>query len=170
MLLLRGEAGFAQQGWKDAMNVSLQAHMRRFMKSYRLTYHHVFFFIRVKLLDLSRSSSLLWRKSGSIFRDQGHQRAIRKMKPSRLVALVSRRMWAKQARFVPSKAADSHQAATQSKETQAGNLTAWQHMLKGSEASRGRMLLSAVVELSVRPGHQAVTASVCSAQILRYLV
>lgn len=63
------------------------------------------------------------------------------------------------ARFAASKAADSHQAATQPRETEAGVLTAWQHMLKGSEASRGRELLSATVELSVRPGHQAVTAS-----------
>lgn len=44
-----------------------------------------------------------------------------------------------------------------------------QHVLEGSELSRGRKLLSAVVELPVRPGHQAVTASVCCAQILRYL-
>ena len=74
------------------------------------------------------------------------------------------------ARFAASKAADSHQGATQPRETEAGVLTASQHMLKASEPSRGRMLLSAVVELSVRPGHQAVTASVCSARILRYLV
>lgn len=90
------------------------------------------------------------------------------MKPSVVVALVSRRMT--KARFAASKAADSHQAATQPRETKAGVLTAWQHMLKGSEPSRGRILLSAVVDLSVRPGHQAVTASVCSDQILSYVV
>lgn len=90
------------------------------------------------------------------------------MKPSVVVALVSRRMT--EARFAASKAADSHQAPAQPRETEAGVLTAWQHMLKGSDSSRDRMLLSAVVELSVRPGHQAVTASVCSAQIFSYLV
>lgn len=82
------------------------------------------------------------------------------MKPSVVVALVSRRMT--KARFAASKAADSHRAATQPKDTEAGVLAAWQHMLKGSEPSRGKVLLSAVVELSVRPGHRAVTASVCS--------
>lgn len=86
------------------------------------------------------------------------------MKPS----LVSRRMT--KARFVASKAADTHQAPTQPRETEAGILTAWQHMLKGSESSRDRMLLSAVVEPSVSPGHQAVTASVCFAQIFSSFV
>ena len=90
------------------------------------------------------------------------------MKLCVVVALVSGTMT--KARFAASKEADSHQAATQPRETAAGVLNAWQHMLKGSEPSRGRMLLSAVVELSVSPGHQAVTASVCSAQILHDLV
>lgn len=67
----------------------------------------------------------------------------------------------RRARFAASIAAESHQAATQPREAEAGILAAWQHILKGSEDSRGRTLLSAVVELSVKPGHQAVTASVC---------
>lgn len=66
------------------------------------------------------------------------------------------------ARFAASKAADSHQAPTQPRETEAGVLTAWQQMLKGSESSRDRMLLSAVVELSVRPPGCDCISLLCS--------
>ncbi|KAK9519881.1 hypothetical protein VZT92_022582 [Zoarces viviparus] len=88
------------------------------------------------------------------------------MKPSVVVASVSRRTQARRARFAASKAAASHQAATQPRETEAGVRSAWRHMLKGSQPSRGRAPPSAAVELSVRPGHRAVTASVCSAHML----
>lgn len=168
MLLLRGEARSAQRGWSDAMNVSLQETsflMGRFMKSPFPGLHTESLCVYFPAHQAFTSSRIFWRKSSSIFRDRG---ANGKMKPSVVVAQVSRRMT--KARFAASKAADSHQGATQPRETEAGVLTASQHMLKASEPSRGRMLLSAVVELSVRPGHQAVTASVCSARILRYLV
>lgn len=94
-------------------------------------------------------------------RFDGSTGVFREMKPSNYSGFSQQQ----EPRSLPFKAADSHQAAAQPRETPAGVLTAWRHMLKGSEPSRG-----SVVELSVRPGHQAVTASVCSTQTLRYLV
>ncbi|MED6232184.1 hypothetical protein ATANTOWER_023855 [Ataeniobius toweri] len=75
-------------------------------------------------------------------------------------------MSVRRATFAPSKAAVSYQAAIQPREMETGVLAAWQHMLKGSEVPGGSMLLSVVLELSVKPGHQAVISSVCSPQII----
>lgn len=165
MFILRGEARFALRGWKDAMNVSLQETSVLKRKIFILPCQHTES-PHVVCLRVRRADSVqCFEGRAAVYPER--PRAIGKMKPSVVVALVSGRMT--EARLAASKAADSHQAPTQPRETEAGVLTAWQHMLKGSDSSRDGMLLSAVVELSVRPGHQAVTASVCSAQIFSYL-
>lgn len=84
------------------------------------------------------------------------------MKPSVVLAFASRRI--ARARFAASKAADSHQAPAQLRETEAGVLAAWQQMRKGSESSRDGMLLSAV--RSCQSDHRAATASVRSAHMV----
>lgn len=145
----RGRLDFLSVDGKHALNVSLQ------VSGLRAESPHVVFMF-VKLSDSSDSSPPFLKREKKKQQCIYRLSAIREMKLSVVVALVSRRMT--KARFAASKAADSHQASSQPRETEADVLPARQHMLKGSQLSRARTLLSAVVELSVRPGHQAVTA------------
>lgn len=118
----------AEDRWVDLQSYGFQNYSAYHCAFLSSSNHQPFFF-------LQRSNSTLWRYQYSLEAIAKHSGCT-----------FSRRIWVKWARFAASKAVDSHQEATQPRETVAGVLTAWQHMQKGSEASRGAKRLSAVLE------------------------
>lgn len=170
LLIERNEGGrgcyICGWGWRDVMSLKeTSSPIRRFMKSpfpgpaYQIT-ARVLFCFHVELSDLSTSSSVLFKGRGAVYLESegpsqrwnrawlwlqstgGGERGEPDLQPIKQQPPIK-------------------QPPSRERQRQASSMP-------DRTCERARSPPEA--ELSVRPGHQAATASVCSAQTLRYLV
>lgn len=129
MPLLRGEARFAQRGWKETLNVSLQeasALKRRFIYFF-LSHAHIP--SRRVLFDLRQPFR---SDPDPVQCFKGGRGPSAKMKPSAPVASVSGRMTKAGSAATESRRLPRSSSQPADRNGGGGVLAAWQHMLTGS--------------------------------------